>query len=659
MSVEDNIAEGKRLIDGSGASPEVQRRYSRGWRRWGPFCAESGVDPLDASWKDVVDCLDSEDMTKRWIRELRSVLRLVYRARGMASPGDDRRVAVRAGIPVHLNEESYGEEARRGLKHCEELYLGWCKHHGRDALRGGAAQVAEFLVTLTENHEYRPRTVERANTGVSMYLTARGYAATEYHPEVLRVLEECRKKSAERKQVPSGRAPTRRKGKSEYWRTDWETWLEGRDTRFEKATGVDALDWLKGLEPQPSTYERVSVLSSFYVGGYNPFSCKEVLQWRKEYRERVRSGEITKLVRVSRKEQVKAEWAEAKAQRALAELGIPRGLTSEEVGRASVDRGRRLAPGTVDGYAAAWWLFRDWLKSRDALLEDVVDVHVRVYLETCSSRMSVGSLQRELSGIDYGFSQHGFVVNPARSYLVSDYIYDLALERKESPAQVAPIREAEFQVILDRGFSPGRGSRSLKTELYWVTVVALVRVMYDGLLRGGEAGQAKWKHRSRMANGTGSLLIPHSKTDQVGLGAYTYVSATAMEYLDRLQDVRRLLGIQERDSDPIFGGDTHQMGQWIVDLCADAGLVGRYATHSMRIGAAQDLAMAGFGLSMIMQAGRWESPSQVKYYIREITVAEGAMAELQRMLADGRHKVDVNARGYDVMSAFHAVKYGR
>ena len=97
----------------------------------------------------------------------------------------------------------------------------------------------------------------------------------------------------------------------------------------------------------------------------------------------------------------------------------------------------------------------------------------------------------------------------------------------------------------------------------------------------------------------------------------------------------------------------------IADVCADAGLVGHYGSHSMRIGAAQELALAGFGLSMIMQAGRWESPEQVKLYIREITVAEGAMAELQRMLADGRHKVDFNARGYDIMSAFHAVKYGR
>ena len=585
MSVEEQIVEGKRLIDGSGGSPSVQRRHSRGWRRWGAFCAESGVDPLDASWKDVVDCLDSENMTKYWIWELRSVLRLVYGARGMASPGDDRRVAVRAGIPVHLNEESYGEEARRGLKHFQGLYLGWCKHHGRDALCGGAAQVAEFLVTLTEHHEYGPESVRRANIGVSLYLTARGCAATEYHPAVLGVLEERQESSVERKAERFSVVPTRRKSAREYWRTHWETWLAGRDSCFEKATGADALDWLKGLEPQLTTYQRVSALSSFYVGGYNPFSCKEVLQWRKEYQQRLRSGEVTKPVRVSRTEQVKAEWAEAKAKRALAELGIPRGLTSEEVGRASVDRGRRLAPSTVDDHAAAWWLFRDWLKSREVLLEEVVDLHVRVYLETCSSRMSVVSLQRELNGIAYGFRQYGFVVNPARSYLVFDYLFDLTLERKESAAQVDPIREAEFQVILDRGFSPGRGPRSLKTELYWVTVVALVRVMYDGLLRGSEAVQARWKDVSRMANGTGSLLIPHSKTDQVGLGAYTYVSATAMEYLDMLRDVRLLLGIQERDSDPIFGVGIGQMGEWIASVCADTGLVGRYATHSMRIGA--------------------------------------------------------------------------
>ena len=62
MSVEDNVAEGKRLVEGVGGSTWKKQHYVRGWCRWGRFCAASGVDPLDASWEDVVDCLDVEEM---------------------------------------------------------------------------------------------------------------------------------------------------------------------------------------------------------------------------------------------------------------------------------------------------------------------------------------------------------------------------------------------------------------------------------------------------------------------------------------------------------------------------------------------------------------------------------------------------------------------
>ena len=654
MSVEDNIAEGKRLIDGSGASPEAQRRYSRGWRRWGRFCAASAVDPLDASWEDVVDCLDAEEMTAVHIAKLRSAIRLVYRARGMASPADDRRVAVRVGIRVYTDVESYPEPTRLLLQFYQRQYLGWC--HDRDALGGGAEQVAEFLRSLLETIGWH--SMRFANVGVSLYLVAMGCPATEHHPLVLAVLEECREKSAEGKLVTFGGAPMRT-SLAEAYRKQWETWLEGRGTRFEKATGPDALEWLRGFEPQVTAARRVFALSGFYEGADNPFACEEVVQWAREYRSRVRSGEIAKPVQVSRIKQVKAEWTAARAERAAALLGVPVGLTREEVERVGVDGGRRLSPVTVDGYAYNWAPFTDWLKNRDVSLADVVDVHVRVYAQECAGRLSISGLNHVVSSLGYGFREHGFEVNPALSDLVWDYIYDLSLERKESAAQVDPIREAECQLIIDRGFSPGRGPRSLRGDLYWAFVVALVKVMYDGMLRGGDASLVRWQDLSRYADGSGSLLIRHSKTDQLGRGEYTYVSATARKYLDLLQDLRRLLGTQERESDLIFGVRVPRMCHLIADVCADVGLVGRYGSHSMRIGGAQELARAGFGLSMIMQAGRWESPGQVKLYIREITVAEGAMAELQRMLADGRHKVDVNSRGYDIMSAFHAVKYGR
>ena len=656
MSVEEQIVEGKRLIDGSGGSPSVQRRRSRGWLRWGWLCAMSGVDPLDASWEDVVACLDAEEMEETQIDELRRAIRLVYRVRGMASPADDRRVAVRVGIRVHADVESYPERIRKRLQLYQRQYLGWCQHHDRDALGGGAEQVAEFLRSLMESIGWY--SMRRANTAVSFYLVAMGRPATEHHPLALALLEECRENAAERKPVTFG-GVSRRTFVAEAYRTQWKTWLEGRGTSFEKATGADALEWLRGFEPQVSVARRIFALSRFYEGADNPFACEEVVQWGREYRSRVRSGEITKPVRLSRKKQVKAEWAAAREQRALAVLGVPVGLTREEVERVRVDGGRRLSPFTVDGYAAKWAPFTDWLKNRGIFLADVVDVHVRVYAQECAGRLSISGLIKVVSSLGYGFREHGFQVNPALSELVSDYIFDLSLERKESAAQEAPIREAEIQVIIDRGFSPGRGPRSLRTDLYWAFVVALVKVMYDGMLRGGDARLVRWKDLSRSADGSGSLLIPHSKTDQLGRGEYTYVSATALEYLDLLRDVRRLLGTQQRESDLIFGVGVARMSTLIADVCADVGLVGWYGTHSMRIGGAQELARAGFGMSMIMQAGRWESPDMPKLYIRGITVAEGAMAELQRMLADGRHKVDVNARGYDVMSAFHAVKYGR
>ena len=658
ISVEDKIAEGKRLVEASGGSKRRRQYYVSGWRRWGRFCTTFGVDPLDASWEDVVAYLDAEEMKKTKIEELRSTLRLVYRARGMASPADDRRVAVRVGIRVHGDVESYPENIRMFLQLYQRQYVGWCQHHDRDALGGGAEQVAEFLRSLLETIGLE--SMRSANTGVSFYLVAMGRPATEHHPEVLAVLAECRERSAERKPVAFGGAPSvRKKGREESQRRQWETWLKGRGIRFSKATGPDALEWLRGFEPQVTATSRVFALSRFYEGADNPFACEEVVQWAREYRSRVRSGEITTPVQVSRKKQVKAEWAAARADRAAALLGVPVGLTREEVERVGVDGGRRLSPFTVNGYAGKWALFRDWLKNRDVSLADVVDVHVRVYVEECAGRLSIKGLNMVVCGLGYGFREHGFQVNPAFSDLVSDYIYDLSLERKESAAQEDPIREAECQVIIDRGFPPGRGPRSLRADLYWAFVVALVKVMYDGMLRGGDASLVRWQDLSRYADGSGSLLIRHSKTDQLGRGEYTYVSATARKYLDLLQDLRRLLGTQERESDLIFGVSVERMCSVIADACADAGLVGRYGTHSMRIGGAQELARAGFGLSMIMQAGRWESPEQVKLYIRGITVAEGAMAELQRMLADGRHKVDVNARGYDVMSAFHAVKYGR
>ena len=83
----------------------------------------------------------------------------------------------------------------------------------------------------------------------------------------------------------------------------------------------------------------------------------------------------------------------------------------------------------------------------------------------------------------------------------------------------------------------------------------------------------------------------------------------------------------------------------VRESCEAAGLEGRFGTHGMRIGMAQELAVAGFGLVLIMRAGRWETPGMPAYYIRGLKVSESAVAELHRMWADGRRRVERELKG--------------
>ena len=50
--------------------------------------------------------------------------------------------------------------------------------------------------------------------------------------------------------------------------------------------------------------------------------------------------------------------------------------------------------------------------------------------------------------------------------------------------------------------------------------------------------------------------------------------------------------------------------------------------HSTRVGGAQDLTAAGFGLPEVMVAGGWRSPEMVGRYTEHLAARRGAMAKL-------------------------------
>ena len=50
--------------------------------------------------------------------------------------------------------------------------------------------------------------------------------------------------------------------------------------------------------------------------------------------------------------------------------------------------------------------------------------------------------------------------------------------------------------------------------------------------------------------------------------------------------------------------------------------------HSTRVGAAQDLTAAGFGLAEIMHNGRWKTGEMLMRYTEHLQARRGAMAKL-------------------------------
>ena len=130
-----------------------------------------------------------------------------------------------------------------------------------------------------------------------------------------------------------------------------------------------------------------------------------------------------------------------------------------------------------------------------------------------------------------------------------------------------------------------------------------------------------------------------------------------MVALDKLSEVRRKQVVVMPKDDRIFQVGSGEMRAMVREACQAAGLEGRFGTHSFRIGMAQELVLAGFGLVLIMRAGRWESPSMPAYYIRGLDVDRMAVAELHRVWAQGGDRVVGDAKGIDVLSTYDFVRF--
>jgi integrase len=166
---------------------------------------------------------------------------------------------------------------------------------------------------------------------------------------------------------------------------------------------------------------------------------------------------------------------------------------------------------------------------------------------------------------------------------------------------------------------------------------ALIAMGYDTLCRRSELVALRVEDYAPEPDGSGTILVRKAKADQYGRGRLAYLSTDTVAALERWLNAAGVTAgpIFRRIDDGVLVGGTI-IPNTVSDILKrraketglDATTVKRLSGHSLRVGAAQDMAAAGIELVAIMHAGGWRSPEMVMRYIEHMDVRKSGMARM-------------------------------
>ena len=165
---------------------------------------------------------------------------------------------------------------------------------------------------------------------------------------------------------------------------------------------------------------------------------------------------------------------------------------------------------------------------------------------------------------------------------------------------------------------------------------AIIAVASDAMLRVSEVAALRVDDLAFEPDGSGTVTIRSSKTDQEGTGAVQYLGAPTVARIQAWMEradiregplFRRVFLNGSRVGEESMNVDS--LRKIVKKRCAAIGIGGRVSGHSLRIGAAQSLAEGGASLPEMQTAGRWTSPSMPGHYARGQLAAKGAVARIK------------------------------
>ena len=621
------------LIQDSGYGRTWRASKNAGWNRWKGWCLVEGIDPLAGTSSNVARFVrEYEGLTRLLAKDACGAIGWVYGQLGIPRITKSPEIAdAKRGLPV------LGRKRKRETPYMRrwlERFILWCDLYGVSSLPADLVDVEKFLLQLERG--YTRETVIDVACMIGIYHTDNRHP----DPREIEPLKTALKAMKGRNIEGDGRRLESRKGMAS--QAQWFEWCLERGIAREDASPEEFCEFLAEVQRDYEGQDlRLRFVTELYRGVIPGGSL--VKRALREFLESsLRSDVMVEsevAAKVARLEPVRLTWDW--------DAGLSARLT--DVDRARIDgfMEASVPPKSYAQFQREWEVFKSWCAKKG--IEDpkkALPSEVCAFLVLKAGHLDADTVRSFRDALAWWFSFFRPDDNPARDPMLKRLIEGVLNTTGKPAEQMSPIREPDQELVASVAFERQDGETRDRALLRGAVDVAAIGFLRGGLLRGGEGSAALWKQLERQSDGTGVLLIPRSKNDREGKGTVVGIPGPVMDSVDYMWDIRRVLQPDRAKRPEIFTLQVGNLGGHIKAACERAGLVGRYGTHSCRIGMCQDLASAGFTALQIATAGRWKNTRMVAYYIRNIALADGAVAQWYARGAGAVLVVDGKLRGY-------------
>lgn len=311
------------------------------------------------------------------------------------------------------------------------------------------------------------------------------------------------------------------------------------------------------------------------------------------------------------------------------------GLPSTDPEHVAASLAAANSPNTIRAYRGTWRRWHDWASRRGRQTVPAAPADVAAYItERAESGAAPATVRMDCAGIAAAHRAIG-ADNPIRREAIRQAMRSIMrTNRGKGRGQVQGVdwTSADHAAALAEDDGSVAGLRD----------GALIRIGSDALLRVSELAALTVTDLEVQPNGSGTVTIRRSKTDQEGRGHVRFLGAQTVAAIRRYQQAAGVAEgslLRRVHKGGAVGGPlgVRSIRRIITRRAAGAGIDGRVSGHSLRIGAAQSLVAAGATLVELQQAGDWKSARMPAHYARHQLAAHGAVARL-------RYRVEAPAR---------------